>query len=359
MKMSEDILSLNMSELKESNALKEEPKFRAQQIFDWLHNKRVSSFSDMKNVPQKLQNRLREEFRFGGVSLHRKLVSKKDGTVKYVFSLWDGEFVETVLLKSQRGLSVCVSTQAGCKMGCAFCASTKAGFSRNLSAGEILSQIYFASGDAGERVSSVVLMGIGEPLDNYDNVLRFLELISAPEGMNLSHRHISLSTCGVVPGIERLREEDLQITLSVSLHAPFDQMRSEMMPINKVYPISVLMKACDDYFESTKRRISFEYAVIKGKNDTDACADKLRELLKGKNCHINLIPVNEIKEKPFESGSSKVAADFAQKLTKRGLNATVRRRLGEDIDAACGQLRRETKESERKEPRNESIRTDR
>lgn len=336
-----DILSLTFQELKNDEFFSSLPSFRAKQIFSWLHNKRVSSFHEMMNLSKKLREELSENFSINGVKLVRKLESKIDGTVKYLFSLNDNEFIETVLLKSDRGLSVCISTEVGCKMGCKFCASTKAGFSRKLTAGEMLSQVYFATKDAGVRIGSVMLMGIGEPLDNLDEVLKFLEIISDPEGLGLSNRHISVSTCGLIPEINLLADKKLQITLSLSLHAPFDDMRSEMMPINDRYPIKPLIEACDSYLLKTGRRISVEYTVIKGKNDTDACAKRLAELLKGKLYHINLIPLNEIKEKPFEAASKSEAFAFQAKLIKLGLNATVRRRLGADIDAACGQLRRD------------------
>lgn len=336
-----DILSLTFQELKNDEFFSSLPSFRAKQIFSWLHNKRVSSFHEMMNLSKKLREELSENFSINGVKLLRKLESKIDGTVKYLFSLNDNEFIETVLLKSDRGLSVCISTEVGCKMGCKFCASTKAGFSRKLTAGEMLSQVYFATKDAGVRIGSVMLMGIGEPLDNLDEVLKFLEIISDPEGLGLSNRHISVSTCGLIPEINLLADKKLQITLSISLHAPFDDMRSEMMPINDRYPIKPLIEACDSYLLKTGRRISVEYTVIKGKNDTDACAKRLAELLKGKLYHINLIPLNEIKEKPFEAASKSEAFAFQAKLIKLGLNATVRRRLGADIDAACGQLRRD------------------
>jgi 23S rRNA (adenine2503-C2)-methyltransferase len=336
-----DVLSLTFQELKNDEFFKTLPSFRAKQVFSWLHSKNVSSFDEMMNLSKDLREKLKTKFSINGVKLLKKLESKIDGTVKYLFELSDNELIETVLLRSDRGLSVCISTEVGCKMGCKFCASTKAGFSRKLSAGEMLSQVYFAGKDSGERIGSVMLMGIGEPLDNLDEVLKFLEIISDPEGLNLSNRHISVSTCGLIPEINLLADKKLQITLSLSLHAPFDDMRSEMMPINDIYPIKPLIETCDNYLNKTGRRISVEYTVIKGKNDTDACAKRLAELLKGKLYHINLIPLNEIKEKPFEAASKSEAFAFQSKLIKLGLNATVRRRLGADIDAACGQLRRD------------------
>ncbi len=342
--MKKDILGLSFEELKNEDFFKDIPSYRVEQVFSWLHNKNVSSFDEMLNLPKSLRENLKETYSFNGVALVKRLESPTDGTVKYLFLLSDGELIETVLLKSNRGLSVCISTEVGCKMGCRFCASTKAGFSRKLTAGEMLSQVYYARVDSGERIGSVMLMGIGEPLDNLNMVFRFLDNISDSRGLGLSHRHISVSTCGLIPEINILAEKRLQITLSLSLHAPFDDMRSEMMPINNTYPLKSLIAACDSYINKTGRRISIEYTIIKGKNDTKICAERLAELFKGKLYHINLIPLNEIKEKPYESVSKGEAYEFQNKLIKLGLNATVRRRLGADIDAACGQLRRDETE---------------
>lgn len=346
--MLKDILGLSFEELKNEELFKTIPNYRTEQVFSWLHRQNVSSFDEMVNLPNSLRNDLKANYSLNGIRLEKRFQSQIDGTVKYLFSLHDGELIETVLLKSNRGLSVCISTEVGCKMGCRFCASTKNGFVRRLTAGEMLSQVYYAKKDADSRIGSVMLMGIGEPLDNFDEMMRFLENISSEKGLNLSHRHISVSTCGLIPEIERLADKKLQITLSLSLHAPFDDMRSEMMPINCKYPIASLIKTCDEYVEKTGRRISVEYTVIKGKNDTEACARRLKELFYKKLYHINLIPLNEIKEKPYESATEREAHAFKDKLVKLGLNATVRRRLGSDIDAACGQLRRNESEIRRK-----------
>ncbi len=342
--MKKDILSLTLSELREEELFSSLPQFRAAQVFDWLHKRFAVTTDEMNNIPKTLREEIDKNYLFGSVKLEKKQVSKKDGTHKYLFSLYDGELVETVLLKSNRGLSVCLSSEVGCKMGCRFCASGKLGFTRRLSAGEMLSQVYFAAKDSGERIGSVMLMGIGEPLDNYSEVLKFIEIISSEEGMNLSERHISVSTCGLVPEILRLADEKLQITLSLSLHSPFNDMRSEMMPINDRYPLEVLIPACDRYLSKTGRRISVEYTVIKNKNDSEICADELKKLFGGKLYHINLITLNEIKEKPYEKAEPEAVYAFQKKLLKRGLNATVRRRLGDDISAACGQLRRDSEE---------------
>ncbi len=347
--MKKDILSLCLSELKAEELFMSLPSFRASQVFEHLHKRFVSGTDEMNNIPKALREEIDKNYLFGSVRLERKEVSKKDGTVKYLFSLYDGELVETVLLRSNRGLSVCLSTEVGCKMGCRFCASGKLGFTRRLTAGEMLSQVYFCAKDSGERIGSCMLMGIGEPLDNYDEVLKFIKLISSENGMNLSQRHISVSTCGLVPEILRLAEEKLQITLSLSLHAPFDDMRSEMMPINDRFDVKTVISACDEYLKKTGRRISVEYTVIKNKNDSESCAEELKKLLGGKLYHINLITLNEIKEKPYEKAGPEAVYAFQKKLLKRGLNATVRRRLGDDISAACGQLRRDSEGKERSE----------
>ncbi|MBQ6119237.1 MAG: 23S rRNA (adenine(2503)-C(2))-methyltransferase RlmN, partial [Clostridia bacterium] len=272
--------------------------------------------------------------------IEKKLISEYDGTIKYLFRLHDGEFVETVLMKYKYGYSVCVSSQVGCRMGCKFCASTLSGAVRNLAASEILSQVYAVQRDTGARVSHVVMMGMGEPFDNYDNALRFLELITNENGLNLSMRHISLSTCGVVPGIYRLAERNLQLTLSVSLHAPNDALRTSMMPVNRKWPVAELIKACKDYTAATSRRVSFEYALVKGVNDTPECARELAALLKGMLCHINLIPVNEVAETGLKKSTAENVKRFEAYLADRGFAVTVRRTLGADINAACGQLRR-------------------
>ena len=317
-----------------------QPAFRAKQIFHWLHQKLVTEFSAMTDQPKALLAKLEEGYYIAAPAIVRRQQSK-DGTVKYLFALEDGNCIETVIMRYHYGVTACVSSQVGCRMGCRFCASTQAGRVRNLEAGEIAGQIYAAQKDIGERISHIVLMGIGEPLDNYDNVLRFLRLLSAPEGYNLSLRHVSLSTCGLVPRIYDLAQEKLGLTLSISLHAPNDQIRSQTMPVNNRWNIDQLMQACRDYFAATGRRISFEYALIQGVNDGLDQARELAKRLDGMTAHVNLIPVNEVKERGFKRGSRQRIEAFRQELENCGVNATIRRELGSDISAACGQLRRE------------------
>lgn len=335
-----DILSLDFNELEDKIIAMGEKKFRAKQIFEWLHIKRATDFGQMTNISSSLRTKLDETFCIKSLFVVQKLESHTDNTVKYLYRLPDGNHVETVLMEYNHGNSICVSTQVGCKMGCKFCASTIAGFKRNLEPSEILLQIYEAERNSGRKISSVVLMGIGEPLDNYDNVLKFLMLLSCKEGTNLSLRHVSLSTCGIVPKIYELAKLKLGLTLSISLHATNNLKRSEIMPINNKYDIYRLIKASKDYFNATGRRISFEYSLIDGVNDSKEYAKELSVLLKGMPSHINLIPVNQIKENNFKS-SKKAAVVFQGYLTELGLNATIRRTLGDDINAACGQLRRE------------------
>ena len=336
----EDILSLSAEELADELEALGEKKFRAGQIFEWLHVKRAVSFDEMTNISLALRTKLSDIFYINRLNIVRKLESSIDNTVKYLYELSDGNHIETVLMDYKHGNSLCISTQVGCKMGCRFCASTIAGFKRNLLPSEMLEQIYEAERDSGRKVESLVLMGIGEPLDNYDNVVKFLKLLSCPKGKNLSLRHVSVSTCGLVDRIYDLAENRFGLTLSVSLHASSNERRSEIMPVNKRYDINELLAACRDYIEKTGRRISFEYAVIRGVNDSQQDADKLIKLLHGINCHVNLIPVNEIKERDFKSDRQSVQ-NFMHMLEKGGLNVTVRRTLGSDINAACGQLRRE------------------
>ncbi len=336
-----DIKSMTLSELERFLADLGQPKFRGKQIFSWLHEKRVLSFAEMTDLPASLREKLETECSITSFEVERKLVSQLDGTVKYLYRLPDGEHVESVLMRYEHGISLCISSQVGCRMGCAFCASTKAGFVRNLTASEILEQVYAAGRDTGERISNIVLMGIGEPLDNFEQVMRFLELVSDPKGLNLSHRHISLSTCGVVDRIRELAEKDLQITLSISLHATDDAARSSIMPVNNRWKIQELLDACREYTDRTHRRISYEYALISGVNDSRRQAEELAALLKGMLCHVNLIPVNYVKEAGYEKSPKERVYAFQKVLTDRGINATVRRTLGADIDAACGQLRRE------------------
>ena len=316
------------------------PKYRAGQIYRWLHKVGVSDFSEMTDLPLSLRDRLNDSFVIFSCNIEKKLVSEYDSTVKYLFSLHDGEFIESVVMKYKYGYTVCVSSQVGCRMGCRFCASTLSGVVRNLEPSEILSQLYAAERDLNVRISHIVLMGMGEPLDNFDNVMRFLELITDENGKNISMRHISLSTCGIVPGIKKLAEKDLQLTLSVSLHAPNDTIRSEMMPVNKKWPLPELITACKAYTAKTSRRISFEYALVAGRNDSEACARELAVLLKGMLCHVNLIPVNEVAETGCKESKPEQVKKFSDILSRRGFAVTVRRRLGSDINAACGQLRR-------------------
>ena len=316
-----------------------QPSFRAKQVFSWLH-KGVRSYDEMTNLPQSLRSVLAEKYPIYAPRVLRKQESQKDGTVKYLWALEDGNCVETVLMRYHYGNSVCISTEVGCKMGCAFCASTLAGFVRQLQPSEMLEQVLFTQLDSGLPISHIVLMGIGEPLDNYDNVMRFLALVNDPAGMNISMRHISLSTCGLVPMIDRLAEEKMQITLSVSLHAPSDAVRDTIMPVNKAYPTEALLDACRRYYKKTGRRISFEYAMINGVNDTAEAAQLLAKRLKGLSAHVNMIPLNYVEESPLEPSTRQAVARFQKILEDAGIPATVRRSLGGDIDASCGQLRR-------------------
>ena len=341
-----DIKSMSFYELRDWLSQFRQPAFRAGQIFDWLHAKHALRFSDMTNLPKSLAAQLDAEGYITVFSTRRKLVSKIDGTIKYLFELPDGELVETVVMRYHHGLSACLSTQVGCRMGCTFCASTKAGFVRNLVPSEILEQLYAAQENLGERISSVVLMGIGEPLDNYDNVMRFLSLLSDERGNSMSLRHVSLSTCGLVNQIDRLAEEKLGLTLSVSLHAPNDEIRQKTMPVSRRYPMEELLRSCRNYTEKTGRRISFEYALIAGVNDSRECAAELAQRLTGMLCHVNLIPVNEIRETSFHRSGQGRVGEFQSWLVERGINTTVRRTLGADINAACGQLRRDNTKSE-------------
>lgn len=338
--MKKDILSLNLRELTEEIAALGQPKFRAKQIYRWLHKSFVTDFNEMSDISVELRKILNDNFVIFGCTIEKKLVSEYDSTMKYLFKLHDGEFIESVLMKYKYGYTVCVSSQVGCRMGCTFCASTLSGVVRNLTPSEILSQIYAVSRDNDIRISHIVMMGMGEPFDNYDNVLKFLRLVSDENGINISMRHISLSTCGIVPAIYKLMNENLQLTLSVSLHAPTDELRSSMMPVNRKYHIDELITACREYTRKTSRRISFEYSLVKNVNDTDECAFALAKLLRGMLCHINLIPVNEVTETGCKKSSPERIKRFSDILASKGLNATVRRELGADINAACGQLRR-------------------
>ena len=342
--MKKDISALTLSELKDLTASLNEPAFRAGQIFEWLHDRAVSSFDEMTNIPSSLRGRLEEEYYIASCDIEEKYVSKADGTVKYLFRLRDGEYIESVVMKYKYGSTICVSSQAGCRMGCRFCASTIAGLKRNLTAAEIERQLHSAQKDLGVRISHIVLMGIGEPLDNFDNVMGFIENVTDPKGLNISARNITLSTCGIVPRIYELMEKRLQITLTVSLHAPNNRIRDSIMPVNSKWDISELIAACRDYAKATSRRVSFEYTLISGVNDSDECALELAELLKGMLCHVNLIPVNDVTERKNTRSSAPRINKFAHILQKSGINATIRRTLGSDINASCGQLRRKRSE---------------
>ena len=337
--MSENLRSKTLPELAE--LLKElgQPAFRAKQVFSWLH-KGVRSYDEMTNLPLNLRTALEEKYPMCPPRVVRKQVSQKDGTVKYLWQLADGNCVETVLMRYHYGNSVCISSEVGCRMGCAFCASTLGGLVRRLEPAEMLEQVMFTQLDSGLPISHIVLMGIGEPLDNFDNVMRFLELVNSPDGMNISMRHISLSTCGLVPKIDELAKRKLQITLSVSLHAPNDAVRDRIMPVNKAYPTQELLAACRRYYEATNRRISFEYAMIDGVNDTEAAARELLHRLKGLPAHVNLIPLNHVEESPLKPSSRAAVAAFQKILEDGGVPAPGRRSLGGVFDASCGQLRR-------------------
>ncbi len=319
-----------------------QPAFRAKQIFKWLHQKKVRTFSEMTDLPKPLLAQLEESYCIDMPIIERKQESV-DGTIKYLFALSDGNCIETVLMRYHYGNTVCVSTQVGCRMGCRFCASTRGGLVRNLTAGEIASEVYAVENDCNDRVSHIVLMGIGEPLDNYDAVMDFLRIISSPNGINIGMRNISLSTCGVVPGMEKLAKCHLGLTLSVSLHAPTNALRSGMMPINDAYPLETLLPACRAYQKDTGRRISFEYSMVKGVNDSLECAKALAKLIRGMGAHVNLIPINPVDGSPYSATDDENTKRFQKQLEALGVNATVRRRLGTDISAACGQLRREAK----------------
>ena len=334
-----DIKSMTLGEVEDVVKSLSLPKFRAGQIYNWLQVYGAMSYDEMTNISKDLREKLKELYPIRSCEIELKQVSKIDGTVKYLFKLSDGNFIESVLMKYKYGYTLCISSQVGCKMGCVFCASTKSGCVRSLYPSEMIGQIHAAQRDMNIRVSHVVMMGMGEPLDNFDNAMRFLELVSDEKGLNLSMRNISLSTCGVVPRIYDLLDRHLQLTLSVSLHAPNDEMRSKVMPINRKYPIAELMKACREYTKQTSRRISFEYAMIKDQNDSDECAYELAALLKGMLCHVNLIPANEIVESSHKRSSNERLERFTNILNSRGINTTVRRSLGSDIDASCGQLR--------------------
>lgn len=337
--MLQNIKDYELDELKSKMTEIGEKTFRAEQIFKWIYSENVDTIDEMTNISIELRNKLKDNFELKRFKIIEKQKSK-DGTIKYLFDLLDGNAIETVLMEYKYGKTICVSSQVGCKMGCKFCASTGISYIRNLSSGEILEQILKVEKDENTKISNIVFMGIGEPLDNYDNVIKAVKIINDPKGLNIGARHISISTCGLVPKIYKLAEENLQCTLSVSLHSTNNEKRSELMPVNKTYNIQELIKACKYYINKTKRRISFEYALVKGENDSIENSKELAKLLKGMICHVNLIPVNEIKKDGYKKSTNENIMKFRDDLNSRGIVATIRRELGSDIDAACGQLRR-------------------
>ena len=334
-----NLKSLTLPELTATIKELGQPAFRGKQVYTWLH-KGVRSYEEMSNLPKALRDALSERYPINPPEVVRKQESKKDGTIKYLWRLADGNCVETVLMRYHYGNTVCISTEVGCRMGCAFCASTIGGLVRKLESYEMLDEVLFTQIDSGLPISHIVLMGIGEPLDNFDNVMRFLELVNSEEGMNISMRHISLSTCGLVPKIDELAQRKLQISLAISLHGPNDEIRNRIMPVNKAYPIDMLLDACRRYYDVTGRRIHFEYAMIDGVNDSEAHARELLKRLKGLGAHVNMIPLNHVEESPLKPSSRAAVAKFQKILEDGGVTATVRRTLGGDIDASCGQLRR-------------------
>ena len=335
-----DIRSYPFEQLKGEMLLIGEKAFRAKQIYEWIHVKLAGSFEEMTNLSKQLRAKLAQEYEIYPVEMLEQQISQIDGTNKFLFRLRDDNVIESVLMRYQHGNSVCISSQVGCRMGCRFCASTLDGLQRNLTPSEMLGQIYEIQKLTGERVSNVVVMGTGEPLDNYENLLIFIRMLSDEHGLNISQRNITVSTCGIVPVMEKLAKEKLQITLALSLHGSTQEKRRELMPVANKYELSEVLKACDDYFEKTGRRMTFEYSLVHGVNDTDEDAKELISILGRRNCHVNLIPVNPIKERNFEKPSKKSAFNFKNKLEKNGINVTIRREMGSDIDGACGQLRR-------------------
>lgn len=338
-----NLRDLTVKELEEYFVSIGEKPFRAKQVFEWL-NRGVDSFDEMSNIPKELRERLNDaeasdDITIGRINILRKQESRTDGTIKYLFQLRESIAVESVFMKYKYGNSICVSSQAGCRMGCAFCASTIGGLTRNLSAGEILMQVIGAERDTGEKISHVVIMGTGEPFDNYDNIVKFINLVHEPKGLGLSMRNITVSTCGLVPKIMEFARDLPQVNLAVSLHAPNDEVRSRIMPVNRTYNVARLISECKRYTEATHRRITFEYALIAGVNDAPGRADELADLLRGMLCHVNLIPLNEVSETGLAGSPKAQVQEFLARLESRGITATVRRELGSDIDAACGQLR--------------------
>lgn len=345
----QDIKSYNLIELKEQMEALGEKGFRAKQIYQWLHKEKVGSFEEMTNLSKGLRQKLDDKFEIRNVKPVDVLISEIDGTRKYLFEIKGGSIIESVLMRYHHGNSVCISTKSGCRMGCKFCASTLNGLERNLTASELLSQIYAIEKNIGEKVSNVVLMGSGEPLDNFENVVRFIQLITDENGANLSQRNITLSTCGIVPKIKELAEMRFQITLAISLHASDNETRKELMPIAYQYTIDEVLDACREYFAKTGRRITFEYSLVAGENDTIKEADRLAALIKGINCHVNLIPVNPIKERNYVQSSKKAVEQFKSRLEQKKINVTIRREMGRDINGACGQLRNEAMKGRKEE----------
>lgn len=336
----QDILKLSEKDLKDYFVLKKQPGFRAKQVYLWLHEKLVDSFDDMTNISKDMREMLKEDFYIEHLELVQRLVSNIDGTEKYLFKLWDGNVIESVLMRYKHGNSVCISTQVGCRMGCRFCASTIDGRARDLTSSEMLKEVYTIQNISGERVSNIVLMGSGEPMDNFRNVVDFVKQVSSENDLHISQRNITISTCGLVEKIRELADMKLGITLAISLHASDDKIRRELMPIANKYSIAEILDACRYYFEKTGRRVSFEYSLVASVNDTIEEADNLASLLKGMNCHVNLIPVNPIKERDYKRSDKKAVEAFRKHLEKKGINATVRREMGSDIQGACGQLRK-------------------
>ena len=345
--MKTDLKSMTLEEMRQAMQALGQPAFRAGQIYTWLH-RGATSFEDMTNLSKDLRAKLAERYEITAPTVVRRQESQRDGTIKYLWRLSDGNCVETVLMRYHYGNTVCISCEVGCPMGCAFCASTQGGLVRRLRPSEMLDQVLFTSLDSGLPISHIVLMGIGEPLDNFDTVMRFLELVNSPQGLNISMRHISLSTCGLVPKIRLLAEKKLQLTLSVSLHAPSDEIRGTIMPVNRAYNVDTLLEACRDYYEKTGRRISFEYAMIRDVNDTPQCAKLLLKKLKGLPAHVNLIPLNEVEGSPLHPSTRQTVQQFQKLLEDGGFTPTVRRTLGGDIDASCGQLRRNYEKNQAK-----------
>ena len=335
----QDLMDMDIEELQKLLETVGQQKFRAKQIFQWI-GRGVRDMDEMSDLPKALREQLKLSSHIGSLIIKRKLVSRMDGTAKYLFELPDGNIIESVLMRYKHGLTVCISSQVGCKMGCKFCASTQAGYMRNLTAGEMLDQVMSISRDSGEKIGNVVIMGIGEPFDNYENVMKFLRLIHDPEGMNMGYRHLTVSTCGLVPEILKFVDENIPVNLSVSLHAPNGKLREALMPVGRKYSIDKLIAACKIYTEATSRRLTFEYAMLSGVNDSTEHARELAVLLKGMLCHVNLIPANPVAGAGFDQSGKKRMEEFKEVLQKNGIETTVRRELGSDINAACGQLRR-------------------